>query len=411
MAGAAPRCADANTLNGWARKLAPLGPRSLKLVWDISNKCNLRCKMCHFAYDEVFHRPAQYMTPETFARLAAQALPRAHTLILSAGNEPMTSPWFSRILEIAAQYEVPDFLFITNGTRMTPKIAEAIVMAGVTQVQISIDGATKATYEAIRRGGNFDKLCKNIRTLTALKRRVGRTSPQLQFNIVLMRSNLKELDQFVDLAEDLGVEWIAARHLLVMRGLGVEHESLSLLPELANKHFRQFLARAEASDSVRVISFPDFFNVDLMRQLALDCRVVDLEQAFGVIDSPSDHAVPEHIGSSLVIEGWALDSVMLTGVTIERSPWPDELASMVNERGLVHVTDAITGLDRPDVGELYPEFDASDRCGWRASVRADMLGPRGDDAVTLKVIAHSLRGTATDLGTRRLTHQASMAGA
>lgn len=410
MAGAAPRGVDTETLRGWARQMSPLGPRTLKVVWDISNKCNLRCRMCHFAKDEVFRRPAEYMTPETFARLAEEALPHAHTLILSAGNEPMTSPWFAEILDIAARYEVPDFLFITNATRMTRKIAEAILRAGVTQVQISIDGATQATYEAIRRGADFEKLCKNIRALTAMKRRTGRAVPRLQFNIVLMRSNLEELEQFVPLAEDLGVEWIAARHLLVMQGLGVEQESLSHVPELANAHFRKFLARAEASDSVRVISFPDYFDVDLLREQARGRRLFDTAQPFGVIDLPAQGEVAHEGATGLVLEGWALDSVLLTGITIERPPGPAEAPPMVNGRGLVHVTDGVTGLERPDVGDVYPEFTSSRESGWRAVVRPDMLDARADGPVTIKVMAHSLRGTSTLLGERHLLPEARTAG-
>src|SRR6478752_5497538 len=71
----------------WAAELAPFGSRKLKVVWDISNKCNLRCRMCHFSFDEVFHREAHYTAPADFERIAAAALPVAHTLILSAANE------------------------------------------------------------------------------------------------------------------------------------------------------------------------------------------------------------------------------------------------------------------------------------------------------------------------------------
>src|SRR6266446_2571460 len=194
----APPAKGAITALGWARDLAPLGTRKLKVIWDVSNKCNLRCRMCHFSFDDVFFREAEYIKPTLFEKIAESVLPLAHTLILSAGNEPLTSPFFTELLKISAKYSIPNVLFITNGQRLRPKVADAVIESGVTQVQISIDGATKDTYEYVRRGARFDRLIHNIEYITERKRKLGTHLPQLQFNLVLMRRNLHELDQFVD---------------------------------------------------------------------------------------------------------------------------------------------------------------------------------------------------------------------
>src|SRR2546423_8978964 len=244
----------------WATELAPLAPRRLKVIWDISNKCNLRCRMCHFSFDDVFHRQAIYTSPALFERIAASTLPFAHTLVLSAANEPLISPHFVEILRIAARYAIPELLFLTNGQLLSPAVADAILETGVTQVQISIDGATKETYEYIRRGARFERLVQNLEYLSARKRALNRVRPRLQFNLVLMQQNLEELPLFVDLAERLGVEWIAARHLLMMRGLEMEARTLASDADPANHHFRRFFERVEQSKAVTVIGFPDFFN-------------------------------------------------------------------------------------------------------------------------------------------------------
>lgn len=126
--------------------------------------------MCHFSFDYVFHRPAHHMRPETFERIAASVFPYAHTVVLSAGNEPLMSPWFTEILRLVAPYKIPTLYFLTNGQLLTEKISEAVIESGVTQVQISADGATKETYERIRRGARFETLLRNIRYLTRRKR-------------------------------------------------------------------------------------------------------------------------------------------------------------------------------------------------------------------------------------------------
>lgn len=353
--------------------------------------------MCHFAFDDVFYRPAEYMKPEVFEQLAEQALPNAHTLILSAGNEPLTSPWFADILRIAARYQVPDLLFITNATRLTPKIAEAIIDSGVTQVQISIDGSTKETYESIRRGADFDKLVKNIRFLTNLRRKHGGKLPRLQFNIVLMKSNLEELDGFVDLAEELEVDWIAARHLLVMSGLGMESETLYDDPERTNAFFERFLRRVEASPTVQTISFPDMFDVEAIRRAERERRTVSHERPFGFIDSPG---LSPAIETSVNFSGWALDSERLVGITIERDAFADDPITKLNERGRVHVSDARHGVERGDVAKLYPDFADSTFAGWTVDIHQHDMPATAPETIQFHVMAFSIKHPPAEIGAR-----------
>ena len=72
----------ANAGRGWARALAPLGKRKMTVLVDVSNKCNIRCRMCYFHFDSVFHRRAQFMQPAMFDQLAARLFPLAHTVYL-----------------------------------------------------------------------------------------------------------------------------------------------------------------------------------------------------------------------------------------------------------------------------------------------------------------------------------------
>lgn len=397
MFGELPRVTSRTKSVDWAVKLAPLDQRTLKVVWDVSNKCNLRCKMCHFAYDSVFHRPAKYMKPEEFAHIAEKVLPYSHTLILSAGNEPLTSPWFAEILKIASQYNIPDLLFITNGTRLTPKIVDAVLESGVTQIQISIDGSTKHTYESIRKGASFDKLIKNIDYLNKRKKKIGSTLPRLQFNIVLMQSNIAELDGFIDLAEKLNVEWIAARHLLVMKGLDVENESLSLIPEEANMYFEQFFAKAQASSRVKIISFPDLFDVESINARKGSNRLIHYERPFGVIDSPVE---PElSIETEIEFFGWALDSKQLIGICAERDPVSEDQADQINERGKVTIADAKIAQPRDDVGQIYPDFANSQISGWSVIISKNDL-PLDFGPVSIDFIAFSLAGTTSVIGNK-----------
>lgn len=372
--------------------------------------------MCHFSFDEVYYRPAQHMRREMFERVAESVLPLAHTVILSAGNEPLMSPWFVEILEICSRYRPPNLLFLTNAQRLTGRIADAIIESGVTQVQISADGATKETYEYIRRGAKFEQLVENLKYLTRQKRLLARSSPLLQFNIVLMQSNLEELPLFVDLAEEVGVQWIAARHLLVMKGLSMELESLAFDRQRANYYFEQFFQRIDRSETVTVIEFPDFFDGHQMTNL----RRLTSEQPgdlpapasssaavpFGYLDLPAeDHATATN---AITFVGWALDEIGVTRVSVEREPFPEESSDLINSRGQVALGDArILNGSRPDVAQAFPHYPRKCRAGWSFELRREMVSQKDNFETAIHIVAHNEAGRSAQIGQRQVSFSAN----
>ena len=466
MYGAPPKLGEHDTEVDWARALAPLGPGRLKVTIDVSNKCNLRCQMCHFSFDQVFHQPAHHMRPEIFERIAASVLPHAHTLVLSAGNEPLMSPWFTEILRLVAPYKIPAVYFLTNAQLLTEKISEAVIETGVTQVQISADGATKETYERIRRGARFETLLRNIQHLTARKRELQLSSPRLQFNVVLMKSNLEELECYVDLAEQLGVEWIAARHLLQVTGLGMEHESLIHDRARANQYFRRFLKRAEESKTVKVISFPDLFDGERLEttvppafsalpsssspisqeavlslpqvipsitkpQRSLTIRILrelrriprnvarhlhallgeerkrpsprrDPLLPRGAVDFPQES--PFRVNNAVELQGWASDHLRLRRVLIEREPFAGDHALTINQRGWVHVGQAtILSGERPNPPGTFQRFPHRVRLGWDFQLRREMVSEADSFEIVIHVVAENVHGRCAVIGQRSLT--------
>lgn len=220
--------------------LVSSNPRFLTLVVDPSNKCNLRCRMCYFSLDRNFNAPPVFLLPDLFERITAEALPYARTLTLSCGSEPLTSPHFIDILRLASRNRPPHLEFVTNGTLLSPKIAEAVVETGVTDLMVSLDSPRKKTYETIRRGARLDRVLKNLDFLLTARAKAGRALPRLRFNVTLMRSNIEEVEELVTLAADLGVSLLDFRHLLVYEGLGMEQESLFFHQDLSDL----WLARA-----------------------------------------------------------------------------------------------------------------------------------------------------------------------
>ncbi|MBV1905656.1 MAG: radical SAM protein [Pseudomonadales bacterium] len=399
-----------------------LKQKQLKTLIDVSNKCNLRCRMCHFSYDKVFYRTAIFMSPTQFSEISEQVLPYSHSLVLSAGSEPTTSPHFGEILRIASTFHLKELLFLTNATLLTEKLCQIIIDSGVTQVDISFDGASKKTYEHIRRGASFDKVTKNIAMLSRMKKEQGSLTPRLQFNVTLMRSNLEELPEFVALAEQLGVERIGCRHLMPYADLDMQSESLAHDPGSANEYFQQFLSAADASKSVSVITFPDFFETtQIINITALesppenstsdDLLVNHNEMASGIfspsflgnlgptderpsgdVDSPSTDF--ESVNRKVTFRGWAIDQYRITNIHV---------FIRVKEEGqseyLLKVGDAkkLNG-SRPDVSTNYPDYPNKNSAGWEFYF--DIVGSQlaSKETLTFAFMAENLCGFKTFLG-------------
>ncbi|TAF54070.1 MAG: radical SAM/SPASM domain-containing protein [Oscillatoriales cyanobacterium] len=79
-----------------------------------------------------------------------------------------------------------------------------LIDADICELQVSVDGTAKETYEKIRRGGRFEKVVENCRLLNEYCRDTNRKRTRMW--TVVQQDNFSELEQFPVLAADLGFE-------------------------------------------------------------------------------------------------------------------------------------------------------------------------------------------------------------
>src|ERR1035437_7306519 len=238
-----------------------LGIRPLKLEMDIVNQCNIRCTMCHFSNPELNTRKKQDISVENFARIGDQLFPLCSHVSLSFAAEPLLHRRIDEILRIVGQYEIPLISMYTNGLLLSEKVIAQLMQSKVHRLCISIDGATKDTYESIRVGGKFDKLITNIQALNAAKERLRSETPHICFNVTLMRSNIRELPSLIQLAHSLRVRAIAAVHMVPTKTASIDpKESLQWDKNLYDRMLDE--AQALALKYEIGTSFPDRFVID-----------------------------------------------------------------------------------------------------------------------------------------------------
>jgi MoaA/NifB/PqqE/SkfB family radical SAM enzyme len=175
----------------------------IEAFFEVAARCNLRCQMCAISYDvaaRVKDNRPPFFEPDLFARLRPIFPSLVRAYLFGLGEPTLNKHLPDYIAELTSLGV--EVWFNTNATLIDEEKAEAIAKAGAECITVSIDGATAATYETIRRGAKFDACLRGIRALVDAGRKYGR--PRVNLSIVAMASNIAELPAMVELCAELG---------------------------------------------------------------------------------------------------------------------------------------------------------------------------------------------------------------
>ena len=200
--------------------------RPLKIEMDITNQCNIRCVMCPFSDPAIGGRKRKDLSKETFLRWADEMFSWAAAVGLLFGTEPTLNPNLLSFVSVAKECRVPKVYFSTNAMKLTPALSGALIEAGLDELNVSFDAGTQVTFERIRRGAKWNMVVGNLKSLRDQKAERNLSRPRLHMSFVMMRSNIHELPQFVELAAELNAVVLYFTHLVPYDNLRTVTESL-----------------------------------------------------------------------------------------------------------------------------------------------------------------------------------------
>ncbi len=202
-------------------------PRPLPRVLYIepTNRCNSLCTTCPRTF-----LPMETPADMTLARFQAiiDQFPVLERVVLHGLGEPMLNrDLVAMIAALKARPDHPHVVFNTNSLALTPRLAEGFVTSGLDEYRASLDGATPATYLAIRGVNGLPKVRRSLRLMAETKARMGATAPHISAWFIAMRENLHELLDVIRLSHELGIaEFYMQRFVYFGQGLGVAEQSL-----------------------------------------------------------------------------------------------------------------------------------------------------------------------------------------
>ncbi len=153
------------------------------------------------------------MKPEVWQSIRPHLL-KITSVDFTGGGEPLLQPHLVKWIRQARSAGCETGI-LTNGLLLDETTAQTLIEAGIDWLCISMDGATAELYNRIRRGSDFETVCRNIRTLNRFRK--GK-HPKLMINFVLMKINFHQIKPMVHLADGLGVDQINFKQCDVIRG-------------------------------------------------------------------------------------------------------------------------------------------------------------------------------------------------
>jgi len=188
------------------------------VVWNSTQRCNLRCLHCYAqAQNTIF--PGELSTEEGKAFIQDLADFGVPALLFS-GGEPLLR---NDILELASWASKLGIraVFSTNGTLIKDGLAERIVEVGLAEVGISIDGLGPINDRFRGHKGAFEAALQGIRRLVALGQRVS-------LRLTITKHNFGEIPAIFDLVERENIDRICFYHLTYAgRASNMKDEDLS----------------------------------------------------------------------------------------------------------------------------------------------------------------------------------------
>jgi MoaA/NifB/PqqE/SkfB family radical SAM enzyme len=203
------------------------GPRVVAFGHDSS--CNLACPTCRHDVVMANREQAERLERGRDQVILPMLRDRSIAVQMTSWGDPFASRHYRSILEAlhAPEYDGVRLFLLTNGIGLTPHVWQTMphLRDKIVELRVSVDAASRDTYEKVRRPGRWDVILKNLgvmseidRAGTFLRNRSTAETPTVRTDLnvvmeepysfviafVVQRENFREMPAFVRLGETLG---------------------------------------------------------------------------------------------------------------------------------------------------------------------------------------------------------------
>ena len=191
------------------------------LTIEITKRCNLHCRHCYLAAGRQANNE---LTFGEIRDLVFSAKQLGATFVNLSGGEPLLREDCFSLLEHVAALDL-QCIIGTNGTTVSPEVARRLAELPVI-VQVSLDGASSATHDAVRGQGVFRRTLQGLDNLLQVD-----MAKRVTFSFTPMACNVDDASALIDLALEKEVSGIMFTSLLAGGNARTNWDDLKLSRE------------------------------------------------------------------------------------------------------------------------------------------------------------------------------------
>lgn len=209
-----------------------------------TSHCNAQCIMCNHFYTQ--NKNASEISIDIIKKIEP-VMKYCQLIMLNGDGEPFLYPDIIECMKLYKQYGVK-IGTNTNLCAVPKKLFEYLDV--FEYLNVSCDGATKQTFELIRKGLNFDIFLSNLKAI-----KENAPGLKLILDVVVMKQNLNELPRIVELASDYGCIKVKFHRMGVNPYIGNQEDSSDFYMQTFRKKLEE--AISIATDRKILIEYPD----------------------------------------------------------------------------------------------------------------------------------------------------------
>jgi GTP 3',8-cyclase len=146
------------------------GRRISDLRVSVTDRCNFRCQYCMPADGLPWLERAEVLSFEEIERLVSVMAPMGVTDLRLTGGEPLVRREFPRLVEMLARVPGIEDLSLTTNGYLLERDADALVEAGITRVNVSIDSLQKDRFFQITRRDSLPQVLRGLEAIAGHER-------------------------------------------------------------------------------------------------------------------------------------------------------------------------------------------------------------------------------------------------
>lgn len=180
----------------------------ISTTFELTPTCNLKCGMCYIRLPQSrLDELGGWRSLEEWKATALEMKKMGTLFILLTGGEPLLYPDFPELYEFLCK-EGFIITINTNGTLITPRIAQLWKNQLPRRVNITLYGASEDTYEKLCHNRNGFQQC--LKALSLMKA----YGIPVKINFSMVKENQHEYDKMMQIASDLGFPVVADCYML-----------------------------------------------------------------------------------------------------------------------------------------------------------------------------------------------------